>query len=90
MKEFMTLLENPNDIKGPVKLTLTIRDLEPGQQKYCGHNVEATVSPTPIEGADVLRMRHSNGLLLPAPWFIKIDKELGEYFMERPYSGIVD
>lgn len=90
MKEYMTWIDDTEEIKGSKELTLTIRDLEPGPRKYRGRNVVATISPAPIAGADVLRVRRSNGLLLPQPWYIKVNKELGEYFPGRPYSGIVD
>lgn len=90
MKEYMTWIEDPDKIKTPQELTLTIRDLSPGSHKYTGHNVMAIVSPTPIPGADVLLVRHANGLLLPLPWYIQVTRELGDYFLERPYSGIVD
>lgn len=90
MKKYMALVEDLEKITGPTDLTLTIRDLEPGPRKYTGHNVVATISPTPIPGADSLQIRHSNGRLVPEPWYIKVNKELGDYFLERPYSGIVD
>ncbi len=90
MKEYMALIEDADKITGPTELTLTIRDMTPGQHKYTGHNVVATVSPSPISGGDSLQLRHSNGRLLPAPYYIKIKKELEDYFKDRPYSGIVD
>ena len=90
MKEYMTFIEEPGKIKGPHELSLTIRELEPGRRKYLGRNVIATVSPAMIPGADLLRVRHTNGLLLPQPWYIKVTKELGDYLPARPYSGIVD
>ena len=90
MKEYMTWIEDPETISGPQEMTLTIKNLEPGPRKYEGHNVVATVSPTEIPGADRLRVRRANGLLLPESWFIKVEKELGEYFPGRPYAGIVD
>ncbi len=90
MKEYMALIEEPEKIKGPVEMTLTIRDLEAGPRKYTGHNVVATVSPVPFPGADILRVRHTNGLLLPEPWYIKINKKLDDFFPGRPYAGIVD
>ncbi|MBI4331480.1 MAG: phenylphosphate carboxylase subunit gamma [Chloroflexi bacterium] len=90
MKEYMTFIEDPDKIKGPTELSLTIRDLEPGPRKYTGHNVIATVSPSPMPGADLLRVRHTNGLLLPQPWYIKVTKDIGDYLHERPYAGIVD
>lgn len=90
MKEYMAWIEDPESIKGPKELSLTIKDLAAGQRKYEGHNVIATVSPTEIPGADMLRVRRANGLLLPQPWYIKIDREIGEYLPGRPYSGIVD
>ncbi len=90
MKEYMAWLEEPEGIKGPQEMSLTIKELTHGRCKYLGHNVKATVSPTAIPGADTLRVRRANGLLLPAPWYIKITEELGEYWPGRPYSGIVD
>ncbi len=53
MKEYMTWIEDPETIKGPQELNLTIKELEPGPRKYLGHNVIATVSPTEIPGADI-------------------------------------
>jgi hypothetical protein len=90
MKEYMAWIEDPESIQGPQELSLTIKELEPGPRKYLGHNVIATVSPTSIPGADILRVRRANGLILPQPWYIKVKKELGEYWPGRPYSGIVD
>ncbi len=90
MKEYMAWLESPESIKGPQEMSLTIKDLTPGRRKYLGLNVRATVSPTPLQGADTLKVRRANGLLVPGTWYIKIAEELGEYWPGRPYSGIVD
>ena len=89
-KEYMAWVEDLDKIKGPQELTLTIRDMEPGRHKYGARNVVAVVSPAPMPEADVLRMRYPNGRLLPEPWFIKVIKELEDFFPGRPYAGIVD
>lgn len=90
MKEYMAWIENVDQIKAAQELTLTIRDLEPGPRKYGARNVIALVSPSAMPGADVLRVRYTNGRLLPQPWSIKVIKELDEFFPGRPYAGIVD
>lgn len=89
-KQYMTWLENPDKIKSPQELTLTIRDMAPGRRKYGAINVIAIVSPSPITEGDVLWVRYANGKLIPQPWSIKIIKELDEFFPGRPYAGIVD
>ncbi len=90
MKEYMAWIEDPEQIKGPQEMSITVKELTPGQRKYLGHNVKATISPTAIPGADLLRVRRVNGLLLPETWYIKITEELGEYWPGRPYAGVVD
>lgn len=90
MKEYMAWIENVDHIKAAQELTLTIRDMAPGRYKYGARNVVALVSPSAMPGADVLRVRYSNGRLLPQPWYIKVIRELDESFPGRPYAGIVD
>lgn len=89
-KQWMAWLENPDSVKGPQDMTLTIRDMTPGRHKYEARNVQATVSPTEMPDADVLWVRYANGRLITRPWTIKIIKELPEFFPGRPYAGIVD
>ncbi len=90
MKEYMAWIDDPDKIKGPQEITLTIRDMAPGRYKYGARNVIALVSPSAMPGADVLRVRYTNGRLLPQTWSIKVIKELDEFFPGRPYAGIVD
>lgn len=86
----MAWIENPDNIKGEQELTLTLRDLTPGREKYSAKKVVAIVSPKPMPKSDVLRVRYENGRLMPEPWAIKIVKEVENFYKVRPYSGILD
>jgi hypothetical protein len=89
-KQYMTWLENADEIQGPRELDLVIRSMEPGRYKYGARHVRAIISPAAISEADILWVRRANGVLLPEPWSIKVIKELDDFFVERPYSGVVD
>lgn len=89
-KQYMAWLEDPDLIKGPQEMTLTIRDIEPGRYKYTARNVIALISPIAIPDSDILRVRYVNGRLVSQPWSIKILKELPEFLPGNPYAGVVD
>lgn len=90
MKEYMAWIEDPDKIKGEKELTLTLRDLAPGREKYRARKVVAIVSPKSMPQSDILRVRYENGRLIPEPWAIKIVREVEDFYAVRPYSGILD
>ena len=86
----MAWIEDPDKIKSAQEMTLTLRDLAPGREKYRARKVVAMVSPTSMPQSDILRVRYENGRLIAQPWSIKIVREVDDFYSVRPYSGIVD
>ncbi len=87
-KEYLTFMDNPEELPVGPEIELSIRDLTPGRRKYDGHNVRAIVadSPDKLPGGDILWIRSLVGILYPEPYAIKIIEELDEYIPKRPYS----
>ena len=57
-------------------IELSIRTLNPGNQKYTYKRVKAQVSPSPDKFADRLQVRLGRGQLSPARYSIKVIEEI--------------
>ena len=81
MAVYDTFNDEPEKIPQMVEIDLTVRDLTPGNEKYCSKYVKAMVSrdPEALPDGDELLIRYQRGGLFPEKWRIKILKELGEY-----------
>lgn len=86
-KEYLTFAVI-NDLVEGKELTLAIRDLTAGKQKYNCRYVKALVSSSPgkIPDGDVLWVRSWSGYLYPEPWGIKITAEAGEVIAGAPHG----
>jgi hypothetical protein len=80
-KEYDTFIQGLDDFSDGQELSLTIRDLTPGQNKYESLYVKAVVyrSPEQLEAGAILWLRFPMGRLYPKPWGITLIAELGEY-----------
>ena len=81
MAVYDTFNDEPEKIPQMVEIDLTVRDLTPGNEKYCSKYVKAMVSrdPEALPDGDELLIRYQRGGLFPEKWRIKILNELGEY-----------
>lgn len=81
MKIYDTFNDEPEKIPQMKEIDITVRDLSPGNEKYCSKYVRAIISkdPAALPDGDELMIRYQRGELLPEKWRIKIIKEIGEY-----------
>ncbi len=81
MKIYDTFNDEPEKIPQMEEIDLTIRDLSPGNEKYCSMYVRAILSKDPdaLPDGDELMIRYQRGELSNEKWRIKIIKEIGEY-----------
>lgn len=86
-KEFLTFVNIEELVEGK-EITLAIRDLTPGRQKYDCRYVKALVSPFKgkFPEGDILWVRSWSGFLYADPWAIKITAEVGEIIDGAPHS----
>jgi len=81
MKTYDMFNDTPEAIPQMKEMDITVRDLTPGNEKYCSKYVKAIISkdPAALPEGDELFVRYQRGALFPEPFRIKIVKELGEY-----------
>lgn len=86
-KEYLVFANIQELVEGK-ELTLAIRDLTQGKQKYDCRYVKAMVSPSQekIPEGNILWVRSWSGYLYPQPWTIKITEEAGEVIAGAPHS----
>jgi hypothetical protein len=77
--EYDTFVENLQALPQGKETELVIRELAPGQRKYCRRRVKAVITNAAQgpAGGDVLWLRFYSGRRHPQPWAIKITEELG-------------
>ena len=89
-KEYVTFVNNLDDIPEGKEVQLVIKDLTPGPRKYDNRIVRAIVrsSSDKAPDEDVLWLRSSTGLLYPKPRVMKIMGEVSEVMIGfPPYGG---
>ena len=81
MKIYDTFNDEPEKMLQMEEIDITIRDLTPGNEKYCSKYVRAILSKDPeaLPDGDELLIRYQRGELSPEKWRIRIVKEIGEY-----------
>lgn len=81
MKIYDTFNDEPEKMLQMEEIDITIRDLTPGNEKYCSKYVRAMLSKDPdaLPDGDELLIRYQRGELSPEKWRIRIVKEIGEY-----------
>jgi hypothetical protein len=81
VKTYDTFHDEPEKIPQMEEIDITVRDLSPGNEKYCSKYVRAIISKTPdaLPDGDELLIRYQRGALFPEKWRIKIVKEIGEF-----------
>jgi hypothetical protein len=81
MKIYDTFNDEPEKMPQMEEIDITVRDLSPGNEKYCSKYVRAILSKDAdaLPDGDELMIRFQRGGLLPEKWRIKIIKEIGEY-----------
>lgn len=91
-KEFVTFVKDFNELREGEEITLAIRDLNYGREKYDCKIVKAFVTRSSEHLTDgyTLWIRSWTGVLHPKPWAIKILAELGETLPGRPHAETLD
>ncbi|MFC1868244.1 phenylphosphate carboxylase subunit gamma [Thermodesulfobacteriota bacterium] len=77
--EYLTFVNNMDELLEVKEVNLVIKDLTPGIRKYEARYVSARVTNFLGANNDKLWVRFEKGLLHPEPLGIKIVKELGPY-----------
>ncbi len=78
MTEYDTYVTALDEIPQGQETELFVRDLTPGQRKYCARHVEAVVSSAAgqLPEGELLWVRFKTGVIHPEPWRIKIVNEI--------------
>ena len=88
--EYLAHVKHLTDLQEGKKVVLTIRDLNPGKQKYLARvaRVEVSRKPEALSKWDTLWAHSVVGFKDPEPWGMKIVEELGLTVPGQPYTDI--
>ena len=89
--EYVTFTPDIKDLVENQEITITIKNLTPGCQKYDARNVKAILSSDPrrLPEGDALHVRSWIGVLYPQTWAIKITGDAGETEAGLPHSETI-
>jgi hypothetical protein len=90
-KEWLVLVNRVDDLPIGKEVSLFVKDLTPGPQKYDTHHVKAVISQTPDESEEggILRFRSALGMPLAEIRGIRILAEKEPYVWAKPYSDSI-
>ena len=88
--EYLAHVKHLTDLEEGKTLVLTIRDLNPGKEKYLARvaRVKVSRSPEALKSWDTLWAHSVVGFKDQQPWGVKIVEELGATVPGQPYTDI--